>query len=495
MLPPASVWDAFAQRCAETPGATAIVDERGHRVSWAELAARVRARTAELAAAGVGPGSVVSWQLPSWIATAELTLALAALGAVQNPIVPILRDRDVAFITAQAGATHLVVPPTWRGHDYAAMAHDIAAGSALRVLVLDRDAPPADAGRADAIAPMRDDGGVRWLFYTSGTTAEPKGARHADAALLAAAGGLVAACGMGPGDRLGSPAPMSHIGGIAILVAIAIAGTTLLIDEVFDPARTSAFFSAEDATLLGAGTPFFLAYLDAQATSATPLFPHVRCFLLGGAPKPPSLNAMMRERFGAPIVSGYGLTECPMLAWNALGDADDVLATTEGRAIEGVDLRVVDGEVRVRGPQLMAGYVDAALDAEAFDDEGYLRTGDLGALDAGGNLTITGRSKDVIIRNMENVSAKEVEDLLFLHADVADCAVVGVPDARVGERVCVAVVARDPGAPPTLHDLCAHLDAQQLSRRKHPEQLQVMAALPRNGMGKVLKAELREAFA
>jgi acyl-CoA synthetase (AMP-forming)/AMP-acid ligase II len=226
----------------------------------------------------------------------------------------------------------------------------------------------------------------------------------------------------------------------------------------------------------------------------------------GAAPKPPTLHAdIKRELGGIGIVSSWGLTEAPILTYSTLDDPDDKLATTEGRPLPGVELRAVsvdgvvvgpgiEGELQARGPQVTAGYVDPSLDAAAFDD-GWFRTGDLGVIDAEGYVRITGRLKDVIIRNGENISAKEIEDLLFTHPRVADAAVIGLPDDRTGERVC-AVVAPAPGQSPlTLTELRAHLEERGLRRQAMPEQIEHVDALPRNPAGKVTKQALQDRFA
>ena len=214
----------------------------------------------------------------------------------------------------------------------------------------------------------------------------------------------------------------------------------------------------------------------------------------------------MLEEMGAPICSGYGLTECPVPVMNGVEDPDDKRAHTEGRASPpGAEIRIVkldgtiaaageEGEVRVRAPQVCLGYWDAALDADAFDADGFFRTGDLGILDAEGYLSISGRLKDVIIRKGENISAKEVEDLLYTHEQVADVAVIGVPDPNAGERACAVVVPADPLLSLTLADVVAHLTAAGLMRQKLPERLELVDALPRNPTGKVLKHELRKRF-
>ena len=201
------------------------------------------------------------------------------------------------------------------------------------------------------------------------------------------------------------------------------------------------------------------------------------------------------------IVSGYGMTECPVFTMNTVRDPDEKLAETEGRAAEGVELRLVrldgepagpgeEGEIRVRAPQLCRGYLDAVLDESAFDEGGFLRTGDLGRLDADGYVVITGRTKDVIIRKGENISAKEVEDLLYEHPKVADVGVIGLPDPASGERVCAVVACRDAGDPLGFDEMVAFLESRKLMRQKIPEQLELVDEVPRNPTGKIVKHEL-----
>jgi acyl-CoA synthetase (AMP-forming)/AMP-acid ligase II len=229
--------------------------------------------------------------------------------------------------------------------------------------------------------------------------------------------------------------------------------------------------------------------------------------MCGGAPKPVGLHGeVKRELGGIGVVSCYGLTEAPFLCLTSVRDPDDVLARTEGRPAEGAVLRTVapdgsvlppggEGEVCARGPQLSRGYTDPALSAAAFEADGFFHTGDLGRLDAAGSLAITGRLKDVIIRKGENISAPQVEGLLYAHKKVADVAVIGLPDAERGERCCAVVVPVDPALPPSLRELGEYLRAEGLAIQKIPEQLELVAELPRNPSGKVLKHQLRERYA
>ena len=513
MLAARNIWDLIARRADETPEREMAVDESGRRMTFGEYRDRCERASAGLAARGVGDGTVVSWIQPTTLEAMVLFGALRRLGAVQNPILPIYREREVGFIVRQAGTRVLVTPSTWRGFDYEAMARAVTEGTGTEVVVSDRALPDGDPATLppppdDDMNTVTGDVPVRFVYYTSGTTAEPKGARHGDRSLRAASVGMSERLGLAEDDRFAFVFPITHIaGGVYIYAAVAY-GLTFVLDEAFDPATTIDLLRREDITQGGAGTFFHQVYLKAQQDlpEGEKLFPHVRTFPGGGAPKPPSLHYALKDAFGVGVVSGYGMTEAPILTMNRHDAPDEVLADTEGPAVAGTTLRIVtldgkdagpgeEGEVRAKGPQVTLGYVDPALDADAFDEQGWFRTGDLGTLDADGNLTITGRLKDVIIRKGENISAKEVEDLLFTHPQVADVAVVGLPDDERGERAC-AVVVTPPGAEPiTFDEMTRHLLDAGLITRKLPEQLEVVEALPRNPSGKIVKFELQKRFA
>jgi acyl-CoA synthetase (AMP-forming)/AMP-acid ligase II len=282
-------------------------------------------------------------------------------------------------------------------------------------------------------------------------------------------------------------------------------GVELLMVEIFNPETTPKFLAEHGVTCAGAGTAFWLVYLAAQRKQPdVPLFPEVRIFNGGGAPKPVTLHGEMLAEMGAPLIGGWGLTESPINTMVHVDDPDVKKAETDGRACPDVRIRVVssegeelgrneEGELRVAGPQVCLGYVDSALDAEGFDADGWFRTGDLGTIDDDGFVRITGRLKDIIIRKGENISAKEIEDLLYAHPAVADAAVVGLPDAASGERAAAIVVLK-PGATLTFQEMVAFLRDHQLSNHKLPEQLELVESLPRNPSGKVLKRDLRQQY-
>ncbi|HVX21704.1 MAG TPA: AMP-binding protein [Acidimicrobiales bacterium] len=507
-----TLWEVLARRVDATPDLEMACDQDGNRVTFAETARRAEAVAASMAARGVREGTVVSWTLPTSIDAIAVAVGLARLGAVQNPIVPIYREREVGFCTAQAGTELLVVPDRWRGFDYAGMARSVAERNGrIEVVVAGPDGlfdGDPDAAPVPVVPPERpEDGPVRWLMYTSGTTADPKGARHVDNAMRVIAQGIADRYEVELGDRCSLTFPITHIGGITWLYVSCQRGTALLLEEAFHPRRTPAFLAREGCTHAGSATPFHQAYLAAQRERPdVPLFPNLKACPGGGAPKPPELHyEVKRELGGAGIVSGWGLTEAPILTTAFFSDDDERLARTEGAPLPGVEVVVVkadgsraavgeEGELRAKGPQLMRGYVDASLDADAFDADGYFRTGDLGYLDELGYVVVSGRLKDVIIRNGENVAAKEVEDLLYTAPGVADVAVVGLPDPRTGERVCAVVVADEPADPVSLEDLVAFLRRQGVRNQALPEQLELVDELPRNATGKVKKNELRDRF-
>jgi acyl-coenzyme A synthetase/AMP-(fatty) acid ligase len=455
----------------------------------------------------------VSWQLPTTLETMVVMAALARLGAVQNPIIPILRESEVGFITGQLHTEFLVVPQLWRGFEYGDLARALSRDRGFEVLTLDLATPPS-TGRlrlpgGDTAAlppPPRSADDPRWIYYSSGTTAAPKGIRHTDTSVIAGSAGVVGMVGANSSDVDPIAFPIAHIGGAAMLATGLLTGMRLVLFETFDPATTPRAIAAHNPTFLGTATPFFVAFLEAQrAQGDRPLFPSVRGCLAGGAPVTAELSRQVRDTFGlAGIANAWGMTEFPCATSPSLTAAPEVLDHTVGPPVPGVAVRAVDshgvelaagqeGELLLKGPQCFLGYADPALDADAFDHEGWLRTGDLGLIDADGNVRVTGRTKDAIIRNAENISALEIENALATHPAVADVAVIGIPDPRTGERVCAVVVpATADGV--TLESLVRHCQSRGISRYKHPEHLVVVETLPRNQFGKVIKKELRAAF-
>lgn len=505
-------WSLVETAAGAHPDRVVLADDYGRSLSCAQLRDSALTCAAALAQRGIGAGTVVSWQLPTTLETMVVMTALTRLGAIQNPVLPIWRESELRYVTAQLATDVIIVPGLWRSFDHAALAHRLADDRPMRVVVIDHDVPIGDglrlaSGDPETLpAPPSSAEDPRWIYYSSGTTAAPKGARHCDRSVIAGSAGVVGIVGASSRDVNPIAFPVSHIGGAAMLAAGLHTGMKLVLFDGFDPVETPLAIAAHRPTLLGSATPFFVAYLAAQAKHGDePLYPALRGCVGGGAPITAELGRQLRETFpvnGA--ANSWGLTEFPVATSQTPDGAPELLDRTVGRPVPGVSVRVVDaaerevgiggeGELRLKGPQCFLGYVDASLDADAFDAEGWFRTGDLGRIDDDGNVVVTGRIKDAIIRNAENISALEVEGVLASHPGVADVAIIGVPDDRTGERICAVVVARQ-GAMVTLSSMFEHCQAHGLSKHKTPERIEIVDALPRNLTGKVLKTELRARF-
>jgi cyclohexanecarboxylate-CoA ligase len=301
--------------------------------------------------------------------------------------------------------------------------------------------------------------------------------------------------------------PVAHVGGIQYLISALTGGYGLLLMEAFVPDQAVALFRQHRVTTTGGAPPFYSALVAVARAGAAdePLLPSLRVLKGGGAPCPADLYRQVREVLGVQLAHDYGMTEVPMIAVADPLDPDDVLAETDGRVLPFNRVRVVGadgaelpegetGEIQVSGGGVCTGYTDPAETAKAFTEDGFFRTGDLGRLRPTGHIEVVGRLKDLIIRKGENIAPQEIEELLAQHPAVVEVAVVGLPDADRGERVCAVVVAA-PGRPePTLQALTDWLRDQGLMAQKLPEQLELVDALPRTGLAKVAKNELRSRF-
>lgn len=493
--------DALARAARDEPGRALVIDG-----AVTLDAATLHARATDLAAsmaARLPAGSVVSFMLPNWHEAAIIYLASTLAGMVAHPVLPSLRERDLAFMLGDVHSRMLFIPATFRGHDYAAMLDTVVAAldTPPEVVVVRGDAGAhtrfedlfGSAPAAPLPAPQPD--AVRMIMYTSGTTGRPKGVMHSHNSLHALIRQLGEHWLADPGDRFLVASPISHIGGsIYAFECPLLLGTTAVLMEQWDAAAGVGLLQGERCTHFAGATPFLTQTLAAARAAGTTL-PDLKVFICGGASVPPSLVLEAAAYFERAVVTRvYGATEVPVATVGVLDPADaQHAAHTDGKA--GIaDIRLVDGEVRVRGPQMLVGYLHTGDEAGAFDDEGYYRTGDLGQWVDGDYLVIAGRSKDIIIRNGENIAPREVEDLLVQHPDIAQIAIVGVPDPQTGERACAVIVPAG-NARPDVAALREYLEHLGVARFKIPERVVLQDALPTNDAGKVLKHRLRERLA
>jgi cyclohexanecarboxylate-CoA ligase len=500
-------WDLIEQRAAATPDQRMLLDESERTLTFREFRDQAERVAAGLHAMGVGDGTPFTWQLPTQIDTVVLSAALSRLGAVQNPVIHLYRERELSFAVRQTGAKFLAVAGTFKGFDFVDLANRCTGDLAdpPQLIVTSEGLPEGDPSTLPPPPPLlgADETPVRWIYYTSGSTADPKGVQHTDQTLIAGGWGLAKA--LDPtDDHLGSIAyPYAHIGGPDYLIMMLIYGFPAVLVGAFNPAETLPLYRKLGVTIAGGGAAFYTMFLTEQRKQpGESILPTLQMLSGGGGPKPPELHYdVQREIGGRGVCHGYGMTEVPMIAQGGPADTDEQLANTDGKPIIDIQVRLValdgteaapgeEGEIRLKGPMVFKGYTDPKLDEDAFDEDGWFRTGDLGKLRDDGHLCVTGRLKDVIIRKGENVSAKEVEDLLYKHPKVAEVAVIGLPDPERGERVC-AVVQVAGGEAPTLPEIVEFCKSEGLMMQKIPEQLEVVDDFPRGGTGKITKRELQ----
>ncbi len=493
---------------------TAVVAYRSElaapiRIGYRELDRRTELIARGLSKLGVGKSDVVSWQLPNWWEFIALALACARIGAVANPIMPIFRQRELKFMLDFGESKVFIVPKSYKGFDYEAMAngmrHDLPflqhlvvldgdGDNSFKTLLLAEDLPPASA---NPLAP--DD--VMLLMYTSGTTGEPKGVMHTSNTLFANLYGFIEAYGLTSQDVILGASPMAHLTGFGYLAMIPLIlnGTTVL-QDIWEPKQALELIRAEGITFSMASSPF-VADLCNAAEAGGPVSPQFVNFCCAGAPIPPVLIERARKVLNLAVSSAWGMTECGAVTITEPTRTDEKSGSTDGRPLSGIELKIIGtvgqelpsgqtGSLFVRGSSLFGGYLKRPH-LNATDKEGWFDTGDLAYLDAEGYVRINGRNKDLIIRGGENIPVMEIENLLYKHPAIALVAIVGYPDARLGEKAC-AFVSVKPGHTFSIEEMSRYLSEHQVTRQYHPERLEIMEDLPKTPSGKLQKFKLRD---
>ncbi|NWG90928.1 MAG: AMP-binding protein [Parvularculaceae bacterium] len=501
-----------AYALADRDPTAAMFLDAGPRADRQGVIADAEALCLSLTELGLRQGDVVSFQVPNWIEAAVINLAAAMGGFIVNPIVPIYRDAEVGMMLADCRAKALFLSPSFRNYDYGAMIERLRPSlPALRHVVFVRgrrdgalafdDLVNAGARRGFS-RPAVDPGGVKMLLYTSGTTGRPKGVLHSHNTIARAVECCVRHWSIRPGDAIIMPSPVTHISGYSNGLELPLlAETRTVLMESWNAREAISLIERHEVAGTVAATPFLVELANAARLAGTRL-PSLRFFACGGAAVPPdvipSANAAF-ERCRAFRV--FGASEVPLVTLGFPAAADERLAaTTDGRIVD-YDVRIVDnadrdvapgeeGEILARGPAMFLGYADEKQTQEAVTAEGYFRTGDLGRVTPEGAVVITGRKKDLIIRGGENISAKEIEDVLHVHPTVAEAAIVAMPHPRLGEGICAYVIIKR-GATADAKALGDHVAASGLARQKIPERFEFVSDFPRTASGKIRKDQLR----
>lgn len=478
------------------------------RITRAALLADAEALSVGLADLGLVGGDVVSFQMPNWIEAAVINLAAAISGFVINPIVPIYRDAEVGMMLADCRAKAFIVASSFRNFDFAAMADRLRPGLPdLQHVIGVRGGSGisyeslVEAGRGRPFnRPHVDPGAVKMLLYTSGTTGRPKAVLHSHNTLTRVLDRSARHWGLKASDAMVMPSPVTHVSGYANGLEMPfIAGSRTILMEAWNAADALALIEAHDAVGTVAATPF-LTELAAAVVAAGTRLPSLRFFACGGAAVPPDVIPAANAAFeNCRAFRVFGSSEVPLVTLGYPAKEDEHLGATTDGAIIDYRVRIVDdadrdlpmgqeGEILARGPAMFMGYADEQQTRDAVTPDGYFRTGDIGCVTPEGGILITGRKKDLIIRGGENISAKEIEDVLHTHPAVQEATVVAMPHERLGEGVCAYVILN--GAADAAM-LAAHVAASGLAKQKIPERFEFVEDFPRTASGKIRKDRLR----
>ncbi|MGI4860635.1 MAG: class I adenylate-forming enzyme family protein [Janthinobacterium lividum] len=519
-----TLWELLQARAAKTPDAPMLIDTDERVWSFAAVARETERVAAGLRALGVTRGSKVTWQLPTRADAVFVSLALCRLEAIQNPVIHLYGRREVSAIVEQFRPAFYLVPADVSrsgAGDPAEWVADASAGfeapprivavpDDIDAALAGGDVPPPSHSRT-AVAPHPDVVAARvprWVYYTSGTTAAPKGVLHSDATLLASGREYGRALGLNRADVGAIAFPYAHVGGTMNIVMLLDLGMSAVLLAKFSAEAAAALYRRHGVTQNSGSVAHYTAFLAEQRRQpAQPIVPTLRLLSGGGAAKPANLFFEARAELRCTILHCYGMTEAPMVTSASPAHTDEQLAATDGLPVSGMQIKILradgtraapgeSGDIWIRGDTLCHGYSDPALTAQGFDAEGFFNTGDVGQQRADGHIVLTGRSKDIIIRKGENISAREIEDLLGQHPKVAAVAVIGLPDAERGERVCAVIESCAPDAPLSFAEMRTFFEAAGIMRQKIPEQLEIVERMPRNEtFNKILKFKLREQFA
>ncbi len=439
---------------------------------------------------GVGPGDVVAFQLPNWMEAAAVFWASSFLGATVVPIVHFYGRKEVEYILGAVSPKVFVTVERFGRLEHQP---DLSAGvPVVGVVGRDFDELLADEPMSGALAV--DPAGPALIAFTSGTTRNPKGVVHSHQTLGHETRQLSGLYPPGWSRQL-TAAPVGHfIGMVNSFLIPVLHGTPVNLVDVWDPTQVLNLMESDDLHM-GGGAPYYMTSLLDHPDFAPVHLSRMRYAGLGGSAVPAVLTERL-ESLGITVFRSYGSTEHPSITGSRYTASAEKRLYTDGDVLPGVEIRLAeDGEILSRGPDLCLGYTDPVLTKDAFDEDGWYRTGDLGVLDGDGYLTITGRKSDIIIRGGENISAMEVEEALSGLAAVAEAAVVAVPDARFGERAAAVLRLKDGHAAPTIDEMRGHLEATGLARQKWPEELHFVEEYPRTASGKIQKFVLRQRLA
>ena len=510
----ASLADYWQQTARAMPDKIAVVDNHGASYTYSALDHAASCLANWMLAKGIESGDRIAFQLPGWCEFTVIYLACLKIGAVSVPLLPSWREAELVWVLNKCQAKMFFAPTLFKqtrpvdlilplqnqllqlqqivGVDKLAPA--TSSLSLSQIIAYNTPLTTAITVHGDELAAV---------LFTSGTEGLPKGVMLTHNNILASERAYCARLNLTWQDVFMMPAPLGHATGFlhGVTAPFLIGARSVLLD-IFTPDACLALLEQQRCTCMLGATPFvydLLNLLEKQPADLSAL----RFFLCGGTTIPKKVARECQQR-GIKLLSVYGSTESSPHAVVNLDDPLSRFMHTDGYAAAGVEIKVVDdarktlppgceGEEASRGPNVFMGYFDEPeLTARALDEEGWYYSGDLCRMDEAGYIKITGRKKDIIVRGGENISSREVEDILLQHPKIHDACVIAMPDERLGERSCAYVVLKAPHHSLSLEEVVAFFSRKRVAKYKYPEHIVVIEKLPRTTSGKIQKFLLRK---
>ncbi|MES1898444.1 medium-chain fatty-acid--CoA ligase [Escherichia coli] len=510
----ASLADYWQQTARAMPDKIAVVDNHGASYTYSALDHAASCLANWMLTKGIESGDRIAFQLPGWCEFTVIYLACLKIGAVSVPLLPSWREAELVWVLNKCQAKMFFAPTLFKQTRPVDLILPLQnqLPQLQQIVGVDKLAPATSSlslsqiladntPLTTAITTHGDE--LAAVLFTSGTEGLPKGVMLTHNNILASERAYCARLNLTWQDVFMMPAPLGHATGFlhGVTAPFLIGARSVLLD-IFTPAACLALLEQQRCTCMLGATPFvydLLNLLEKQPADLSAL----RFFLCGGTTIPKKVARECQQR-GIKLLSVYGSTESSPHAVVNLDDPLSRFMHTDGYAAAGVEIKVVDGarktlppgcegEEASRGPNVFMGYFDEPeLTAHALDEEGWYYSGDLCRMDEAGYIKITGRKKDIIVRGGENISSREVEDILLQHPKIHDACVVAMPDERLGERSCAYVVLKAPHHSLSLEDVVAFFSRKRVAKYKYPEHIVVIEKLPRTASGKIQKLLLRK---
>lgn len=511
--------DYFDAALLACPEAIAIVDyrtETGEKIqmTYRQLAEKAERVAVGLAHYGIEKQDIVSFQLPNWWEFVAIHLACLRIGAVSNPLMPIFREHELSFMVDFAESKVLIIPRQFRGFDHEQMIAgmrdklphlqhvfvvDGAGENSFDTALLDHNLTTDSATLFKERQLCPND--VVLMLYTSGTTGMPKGVMHCANTFLFSVHAMIERCELSQSDDVFMGSPLAHLTGFMYGMWMPmVLKTKMIFLDVWHVDLGWQLMAEENASFAMGATPFLADLSSAEQRDAYNS-ERFRLFVCGGAPIPSALAEKATEALSIKLMAVWGMSECGVVTTTKLTDPPEKIFGSDGVAVSACEVKIVDeqgrelaqgeeGRLFEKSPSTFIGYLKRP-EAYDVDEDDFFDTGDLARMDADGYIRITGRSKDIIIRGGENIPVVEVENILYRHPDIIDCAVVAMPDERLGELGCCFVTLHE-GASFNFKNMIDYLLENQLAKNYLPEHLEIIAEMPRTASGKIQKFQLRE---